>query len=204
MNPIKLKCNSCCRQVKIYVDNIPKKCPYCKKKLMFDCEQIERIFSLKEQSKNASERTKRAQEETRRVQAKYEYLDRMDRRRKAETIVPILACVVLFLGCFAIIGYGIYCERIEKQEHQFNNEVQMSVSSKDLKKDSIENVTQILRDIGFQNISTKNKGDLKLGLLSKEGDIDSITINGYSKFSKNDWFPADAIVIITYHGFSED
>ena len=52
---------------------------------------------------------------------------------------------------------------------------------------------------GFYNIEKEELDDVKLGLLVKEGEIESITIDGKPEFSTEDEFYDNAIVRITYH-----
>ena len=201
MKLIKLTCKNCNAPLEVDIDNLQAYCPYCNQKLLFDLDQMERVLAEKEQTKRARERTKRAEEVTKRVQIENEYKDRKDRRDNA-VFRNVMIGLLLFL--ILDIGFLFFWEQKEKREHRVNNEVQVSVSSQDLKEETVENAKEILKNCGFQYVSTTNKGDLVFGLFSKEGEIESITINGNKKFSKGDWFPADAVVVITYHGFSDD
>ncbi|MEY8420022.1 hypothetical protein AALA83_12200 [Oscillospiraceae bacterium 44-5] len=201
MKLIKLTCNNCNAPLEVDIDNLQAYCPYCGQKLLFDLEQMERVLAEKEQTKRAKERTKRAQEATKRVQIEYEYEDKKHRREKA---ADRNFGIGLALFWCLLMGFLFFMDYNEKQEHQNNNEVQVSVSSKDLKEETVENAKEILKNCGFQYVNTTNKGDLVFGFFSKEGEIDSISINGNKKFSKGDWFPSDSVVVITYHGFSKD
>ena len=198
MKLIKLKCSNCNAPLEVDIDNLVAYCPYCGQKLLFDLEQMERVLAEKEQTKRAKERTKRAQEATKRTQIEYDYKDKKDRREKsADRHFWIGLLLFLILN----IGFLFFWEQNEKRKHNLNNEVQVSVSSQDLKEESVENAKEILKNCGFQYVSTTNKGDLVFGIFSKEGEIESISINGDKKFSKGDWFPEDAVIVITYHGF---
>lgn len=232
MKLIKLNCNNCNAPLEFDVDKLQAYCPYCGQKLLIDLEVMGRILAEKEQTKRSKEKTKRAEEatkhakeatkraeearkraeeatkraeeETRRAQIKYEYENKKDRRATAADRllwIAIIFCAI-FLLVFSVLMF--YMDNSEKKEHQLNNDIQVLVSSKDLKQESVENATQILRNCGFESVTVTNKEDLVFGFFSKEGEIDSITINGNKKFSKGDWFPADSIVEITYHGFSDD
>ena len=63
-------------------------------------------------------------------------------------------------------------------------------------------VESLFRANGFMNIRTINLGDLWLGILSRNGNVASVTIGG-ERFSPNKWYPREAPVIISYHGFRE-
>ena len=57
-----------------------------------------------------------------------------------------------------------------------------------------------LRAAGFGNIRCINLGDLRLGILNKNGSVESITIDGEA-LSPGEWHPREAPIIISYHGF---
>ena len=63
-------------------------------------------------------------------------------------------------------------------------------------------VRDAMKACGFSNIRTINLGDLRLGLLNKNGSVESITIDG-EPISSDEWFRQEAPVIISYHGFPE-
>lgn len=65
-----------------------------------------------------------------------------------------------------------------------------------------ENYEKIKKEFelaGFTNITAKGNGKLKIGLLHKEGDVETVSINGKNNFGKGDNFPVDAEIIITYY-----
>lgn len=65
-------------------------------------------------------------------------------------------------------------------------------------------LTGILREMGFTNIADPEPvKDLYAGLLIKDGQVESFTINGMADFSAGQIFPADAPIVIRYHTFVE-
>lgn len=56
-------------------------------------------------------------------------------------------------------------------------------------------------DAGFTNVDTKAIPDLITGWLSKDGEVESVSINGRTDFDDGDEFPKDADVIVAYHTF---
>ncbi len=63
-------------------------------------------------------------------------------------------------------------------------------------------VRDSLKAVGFTNIRIINLGDLRLGILKKNGSVDSVTIDGES-VSGDEWYRRESPVIISYHGFPE-
>ena len=64
-------------------------------------------------------------------------------------------------------------------------------------------VRNSLKASGFKNIQLINLGDLRLGILKKNGSVDSVTING-EPVSSDEWYKQEAGIIITYHGFPDN
>lgn len=109
-------------------------------------------------------------------------------------------CIITFL----LLGAMFFVDWYTAYKHQTRNEIQISYSSADLEGENYENVFDSLKTIGFENIKLVKKEDLILGFLTKDGTVESISINGTTSFSSNDWFPKDAVVRITYHTFPSD
>lgn len=54
---------------------------------------------------------------------------------------------------------------------------------------------------GFTNIKFEVLDDLVTGWLTKDGEVESVSVDGYTGYSADKWYPADVEVIITYHTF---
>ena len=63
-------------------------------------------------------------------------------------------------------------------------------------------VRDSLKARGYKNIQVINLGDLRLGILKKNGSVDSVTIDGES-VSSDEWYRQEAKIIISYHGFPD-
>lgn len=64
-----------------------------------------------------------------------------------------------------------------------------------------QNVEEEFENAGFTNIKSVAMEDLILGILDKEGEVDSVTVDGNEEYSADKWVPADTEVIINYHSF---
>lgn len=64
-----------------------------------------------------------------------------------------------------------------------------------------EEVKAELGAYGFTNIIGVERKDLVVGLLTKAGAIEEISINGKADFKKNSKFSSDARVVIIYHTY---
>ena len=108
---------------------------------------------------------------------------------------PIWILAALF---FAVIVFMAIAEETHLFEHVFNK-VQISVSAKDFKGMDFKEAQMIIKSDGFSNITLKKKEDVVLGLFAKEGEVESVTINGSSRFTAGDWFEQNSKIVITYH-----
>jgi len=77
-------------------------------------------------------------------------------------------------------------------------------SSKDFKDKGYEGVIDDLTRAGFTNVEPKPLDDLITGWITKEGSVETISINGDSLFTTDDSFPKDAEILVSYHSFKVD
>lgn len=64
-----------------------------------------------------------------------------------------------------------------------------------------ESVVEAFEEKGFTNIKLETIDDLITGWLTKEGEVEKVTVGGDEKYSPNKWIPADTEIIIYYHIF---
>lgn len=66
-----------------------------------------------------------------------------------------------------------------------------------------QKVVEEFEDSGFTNIKVKKLDDLVTGWLTKDGEVESVSVDGDTGYSADAWYPADVEVVITYHTFPE-
>lgn len=66
-----------------------------------------------------------------------------------------------------------------------------------------QDVYDTFADKGFTNIRLEVLDDLVTGWLTKEGEVESVSVDGDIGYSADKWYPADVKVIITYHAFPD-
>jgi len=77
-------------------------------------------------------------------------------------------------------------------------------SNKDAKGQMYDAVVQQLTDAGFVNIRIEIEYDLLTGWITKDGEVESVTINGDEKYSAGAKYRPDAEVVVTYHTFKKN
>lgn len=96
-----------------------------------------------------------------------------------------------------------YDARIKITYHVVKN-IYMPVSYKDAKKMNYTELEDNLNEAGFVNISTQAEYDLITGLITKDGSVKDILINGDTGFSENSSYRPDVEIIIIYHTFKKN
>lgn len=82
--------------------------------------------------------------------------------------------------------------------------IKLPVSLKKYKSRNYREVVEELKQLGFSDIETKAEYDLTTGWLVSDGDVESVSIDGSTKYGEADIVSSDAKVIVTYHTFKKD
>lgn len=82
-----------------------------------------------------------------------------------------------------------------------DNRIKASKSSSDLEGKDFKDVKTLLQGAGFTNIEFELIDDLITGWLTKDGEVEKVSINGETEFSASSRFPNDAKIVISYHTF---
>lgn len=205
MELIKLSCQNCNAQLEIDLDNLQAFCPFCGQKLLFDLKQMELVLAAKEKTKREQEKTKReqeitkrVQEKTKQVQIKHEFKEREAKRENRSPLIYFGLMMIMLLLAFQYLDYS---QKTDIEKHLSNNEIRARTDSKDFKGIDVEDAKKLLTSAGFENIKLEASEDLIIGLFKKNGQVESVSINGNSSFLGSAWFPKSAYVIIKYHTF---
>ncbi|MEE8886895.1 MAG: hypothetical protein SOI56_10120 [Eubacteriales bacterium] len=205
------KCPKCGADLKIDLDNVQSYCPYCGCKLPLDMDDLSGVLKEKEHTKQVkyqydeAGKTRRASihenARTKRQQNKYDYEERKEKREHWGAVICVLISVSLIFG----IPFLFYIQdEVDEQNHINNNEIQVTCSARDLKKETYLEAEKDLKAAGFSNIELMKDEDLITGFITHDGDVESVSIAGDSDFVSGDWFSKNAAVRITYHTFKDD
>lgn len=117
-------------------------------------------------------------------------------------IVVICAAILLFnlagLGLLGLIGSG------GDEEEDHTGEAMTPADSSEMKGLSYEDVEQQFANAGFTNIQFEEIDDLITGFMTKEGEVEEVSVGGDVNYDSGEWMPAETKVIIRYHVFPED
>lgn len=95
---------------------------------------------------------------------------------------------------------GLAKEHIKKGQPK-NGIVKLPFNSVSLKKKNCFEVKSDFEKLGFTNFELVKIEDLKTGILTKDGSVESVMINGMTGFKKGAKIPVDAVITIAYHTF---
>ena len=107
----------------------------------------------------------------------------------------VLCLFLALILCFSLVGCG---------ENSHEGEVKTPAGSSDMEGRNYEDVITIFEENGFTNIKTEPIDDLIFGWLTKDGEVEEVSVGGKVDYSSNKWVPADTEVVIRYHTFPED
>ena len=77
--------------------------------------------------------------------------------------------------------------------------LKVPVSANDCKGKNYQDVVNDISAAGFVNIQTKTIEDLVTGWLTKDGEVEEVTIDGDGSFRAGDTFDKTVAIIVSYH-----
>ena len=110
----------------------------------------------------------------------------------------IFAVLLMLVMVFSLAACG------GSTEKNHDGEAETPSGSKIQQGRGYQEVVSDFEESGFTNIQLAPMGDLITGWLTKEGEVESVSVGGDEEYSPNKWVPADTEVIIRYHSFPED
>jgi hypothetical protein len=104
-------------------------------------------------------------------------------------VLSVLLLAISFVGCGS------------KED---DGKLNLPISSDDLKDANYQDVVAKFENAGFTNIQTKVIDDLVFGWITKDGEIEEVSVDGYTTFSTDSRYPADIEIVVSYHTFPAD
>ncbi|MCH5267713.1 MAG: DUF4839 domain-containing protein [Lachnospiraceae bacterium] len=103
--------------------------------------------------------------------------------------------ILVSICCFMLVACG------SSENH--DGEAKTPSGSTIMKGDDYKSVVEEFEENGFTNIKLEKIEDLIIGWLTKEGEVEEVSVGGDVDYSPDKWVPADTEVIIKYHAFPE-
>jgi DNA-directed RNA polymerase subunit RPC12/RpoP len=127
----------------------------------------------------------------------------------AFVLVGAIICIFAPLGGMWGIIIGAYIalftyiksdeKKKKKSKYVSPNDATITAQMLDCSGKNHNSMAMIFRSAGFSNVNSLPLGDLGFFNQRKNGQVETITINGNEGFEEGDVFPKNANILITYH-----
>lgn len=85
-----------------------------------------------------------------------------------------------------------------------DGKIHMPFGANDYDGANYQEIVSQLEEAGFTNIQEKPLGDLIIGWLNAEGEVDEVSVDGYTVFSTDSRYLPDVEIVVSYHTFPSD
>lgn len=192
---VSLVCAHCGGTMTVDKDSSILKCPYCGSAELIRENDNVKIAKIKNDTQKEIE-IKKMEYEDRERERRYKERRNESDDEFAKFGMYLLVPLVLFFLIFALIQSSKKDEVIQPLDPTM---AAVSMSSSSFDSENYQSALNLLQKSGFTNITCEPVYDIYFGVLSSEGNVAKISINGITDFDKNETFPKDAEIIITYH-----
>lgn len=195
-NTVSLVCTHCGGTMTIDKDSSVLMCPYCGSKELVPENDNVKIAKIKNDTQKEIE-IKKLEFEERERERKYK---EKEKKRKSDNIIGLISfCSLILIIIFSFVMSIIYSNDKEENQPTDPTMAAVSMSSSSFCYENYQSAMNSLKKSGFTNITCEPVYDIYFGVFSSEGEVSKIKINGITEFDKNETFPKDAEIIITYH-----
>ena len=104
---------------------------------------------------------------------------------------------------FLVLCISFLCTACACSTQGHEDQVQPPNTSYILKDRNYEEAVNFFQRAGFNNITTEPIKDLSSEWATKDGAIESISIDGDTGYSASDWFEPGVKVVIKYHTYAD-
>ena len=207
MSGINLECPRCGADMNVDFENLEARCPYCDHHEMLKID-VNRAVADKEETKRVEKRLKesarreekRLKEQTRQRELDLQYADK---RHKRESFAPNFKAILMGIVLLIAVGVGIfiYISFSNSEKKHAENDLKIPISASSIENGNYDkdNILDAFQKSGFTNVHFEKIEDVVVGLLTKDGELEKVTVNGKTSFSEGEWVSKDAEVLIYYH-----
>ena len=120
-------------------------------------------------------------------------------------IRSFIAMISLAISCIGMSGCEIFdiLESESSSKRNDNGLIQAPLSSSRCNNKNYKTIIDEFKKAGFKNFKINFEGDLIIGFLASDGEIDSIRINENTSFDKNSSFDTKSVVFMDVHSWDE-
>lgn len=85
-----------------------------------------------------------------------------------------------------------------------DSKIEIPFGSEGYKNSNYKQIVKELEKSGYENVKTKGIDDLITGWLTKDGEVEKVTVDGKESFEEKDRFDPDVKIVVSYHTFEKD
>lgn len=146
--------------------------------------------------KKIDEEKRRLEEERRKQKEQFqEIINQTFNKKYRKRNLMIIGVAAILILIISIIGVT--------SEKRHEGEARTPGRSSYYQGRDYKDVVSDFEDSGFTNVKTEKLEDLIVGWITKDGEVESVSVDGDVDYTPNEWYPNDVKVIITYHTFPE-
>ena len=108
----------------------------------------------------------------------------------------IMRVILIGICCFILCACG--------DDNEHIGEAKTPSGSDTMKGQDYQSVVDVFEEKGFTNIKLEKIDDLVFGWLTKDGEVEEVSVGGDVEYSPDKWVPCDIEVVIKYHTFPEE
>ena len=108
--------------------------------------------------------------------------------------------VLGFLTLFILLLFGL----VIGMDAESTPQIQVPGSSRQFESVNFSIVAQQFEDAGFSNITLTPIEDLKFGIITKDGEVEKVTVSGNEEYIIEKWYRQDVPINISYHTFEPE
>lgn len=200
MKLVKLKCDSCGAVLEVKDGQKIVTCDYCGFSFIVD-DEVKRMEINKNIKYTDEARIKESS-------LKEKEIDYFYKDNKLKIFLDIFKndnFVLIFVFSLLLIVGGIFsigASFSEKEEEK--DRVVIPMDAKKYKGENYKQVVQQLKDVGFEDVDAEPIYDLVTGWLTKDGEVEKVSIAGDTEFEEGDYFKEDDHVIVMYHTYKKN
>lgn len=130
----------------------------------------------------------------------------LNARARVKTFTKVIVGIVIIAIIAVIVGIGS-CSASSAMKDAANSsdpaKAKVTKSSTSFEDEYYDDVKTLLEKDGFTNVELRPMGDLITGVLHKEGEVESVSIDGNTSFTSGTYFDKNAKIVIAYHSYPE-
>lgn len=121
---------------------------------------------------------------------------RIDKKYLGGNMKKFICILIVNIFCIIFVACG------SNTDH--TGEAKTPSASSELKGEDYNNVMDTFKEEGFTNIKLEKIEDLITGWLTKDGEVEEVSVGGDFEYSSDKWVNSDTEIVIRYHTFPED